>query len=167
MGDKRLVGFFVGEVHYALEIDHVREIVNPGVTSALPRMPEAVVGVADHRGDVVPVVDARRHFGLPPAAPTRATKWILLGEGDGLLGLVVDRVTEVFGSTAPPREPPAAMGTPITRGVSWVAARGDELVFVLDAVRLSRLVADVAARLGEAPSGGAPASSSPPRGGEP
>jgi purine-binding chemotaxis protein CheW len=144
-GDKRLVGFVVGEVHYALDIDRVREIVNPAPTSAVPNMPPAVVGVADHRGDVVPIVDARRHFGLPRIPSTRATKWILLRAEDQLLGLVVDRVTEVFGSTAPPREPPPAMGPARTRGVSYVATRDGELVFVLDTAKLAQVVAGVAA----------------------
>lgn len=143
-GDKRLVGFVVGDVHYALDIAHVREIVNPAPTSAVPHMPPAVVGVADHRGEVVPVVDARRHFGLPRVAATRGTKWILLRAGDQVLGLVVDRVTEVFGSTAAPRDPPAALGDPATRGVAWVAARDGELVFVLDADKLSQIVIGLA-----------------------
>jgi purine-binding chemotaxis protein CheW len=143
-GDKRLVGFVVGDVQYALDIDRVREIVNPAPTSAIPHMPEVVVGVADHRGDVVPLVDARRHFGLPPGAPSRATKWILITAEDQLLGLVVDRVTDVFGSSTPPREPPPALGARETRGVSYVASREGELVFVLDADKLARLVAGVA-----------------------
>ena len=45
-GDKRLVGFVVGDVQYALDIDKVREIVNPAPTSAVPHMPDVVVGVA-------------------------------------------------------------------------------------------------------------------------
>lgn len=153
-GDKRLVGFVVGDVQYALDIQHVREIVNPQPTSPVPHVPPSVIGVTDHRGDVVPIVDARRHFGLPPAPESRATKWILLRAGEHLLGLIVDRVTEVFGSSTPPRDPPAALGDPLTRGVAWVASRDDELVFVLDASKLARLVADVAtelARASEAP----------------
>jgi purine-binding chemotaxis protein CheW len=142
-GDKRLVGFVVGDVHYALEIERVREIVNPTTTSALPQMPPAVVGVTDHRGEVVPIVDARRHFGLASVEPSRATKWILLETQGQLLGLVVDRVTEVFGSSAPPREPPPAMGSTKARGVSWVASYGEELAFVLDVDRFAALVASV------------------------
>jgi len=142
-GDKRLVGFVVGDVQYALDIDKVREIVNPAPTSAVPHMPDVVVGVADHRGDVVPLVDARKHFGLPAVAPNRAIKWILITGNGQLFGLVVDRVTDVFGSSTPPREPPAALGAPEARGVSYVASRDGELVFVLDADKLSRLVAGV------------------------
>lgn len=162
-GDKRLVGFVVGDVQYALDIQHVREIVNPQGTSAVPKMPPSVIGVADHRGDVVPIVDARRHFGLPRAPLTRASKWILLRAGDQLMGLVVDRVTEVFGSSTPPREPPAALGDPSTRGVAWVASREDDLVFVLDATKLAQIVAGMPEAASVVPSD-APPPASPSRG---
>ena len=53
---KNLVSFLVGDVRYAVEIARVREIVNPLATVQLPHAPAEVVGVADHRGDVLPVV---------------------------------------------------------------------------------------------------------------
>src|ERR1700760_1011361 len=95
---KNLVGFVVGEVHYAIDISRVREIVNPLEITHLPHMPYEVAGVADHRGDVVPVIDLRARFGLPAIEPTRQTKWILVDIGDRTLGLMVDGVTEVFGT---------------------------------------------------------------------
>lgn len=74
---KDLVGFLVGDVMYAVRIDVVREIVNPLEIVDLPRAPSSVKGVADYRGDVVPVIDLRERFGLPPAS-TRKTKWVVL-----------------------------------------------------------------------------------------
>ena len=49
----------MGDVRYAVEIHRVREIVNPLPIVTLPHAPAEVVGVADHRGDVLPVVDLR------------------------------------------------------------------------------------------------------------
>ena len=68
---KNLVGFLVGDVMYAVRIEAVREIVNPLEVVALPRAPEAVRGVADYRGVVVPVIDLRERFALPPARMSR------------------------------------------------------------------------------------------------
>src|SRR5688500_2517718 len=108
---KNLVGFLVGEVTYAVRIEVVREIVNPLEVVALPRAPKAVLGVADYRQIVVPVIDLRSRFGLPPAPTSRKTKWIVLdvlpappsstsGPASLVVGkyaaLVVDAVTEVF-----------------------------------------------------------------------
>jgi purine-binding chemotaxis protein CheW len=78
---KDLVGFLVGDVMYAVRIEVVREIVNPLAVVDLPRAPKAVRGVADYRGEVVPVVDLRERFGLPEVAPSRKTKWIVLDVG--------------------------------------------------------------------------------------
>jgi len=75
---KDLVGFLLGEVMYAVRIEVVREIVNPLTIVDLPRAPASVKGVADYRGEVVPVVDLRQRFGLPLVSPSRKTKWIVL-----------------------------------------------------------------------------------------
>lgn len=120
---KTLVGFIVGDVEYAVAIERVKEIANPLEVVALPHAPDSVVGVADYRGDVVPVVDLRTRFGLSSAATTRKTKWIVVEVGDGapqreagvrqderLVALVVDSVTEVFGTGGADMRAPPSLG---------------------------------------------------------
>ncbi len=132
---KSLVGFVVGGARYAVEIGCVREIVNPQPVIALPHAPPGVVGVADHRGEVVPVLDLRSRFGLPPLAATRRTKWLVLRVGTRSVGLVVDSVTDVFGLAPDARREVPSLGD-ASRGVSAVYAHEGALVFVLDAARL-------------------------------
>ena len=76
--------------------------------TALPHTPQEVAGVADHRGDVIPVIALRRRFGLVDQEATRATKWILVRADGQDVGLVVDKVTEVFGTRVAPEDAPAA-----------------------------------------------------------
>jgi purine-binding chemotaxis protein CheW len=131
--DKSLVGFVVGEVSYAVPIHAVREIVNPLAIVPLPHAPEAVPGVSDYRGDVVPVVDMRLRLGLPQVTPTRRTKWIILDVGGRFVALVVDSVTEVFGTAnVALRTAPPLGGGELTRGISSVANHESKMVFVLD-----------------------------------
>lgn len=135
---KNLVGFVVGGVRYAVEIARVREIINPGAVVPLPQAPPVVLGVADHRGEVLPVIDLRRRFGLEPAAPTRRTKWIIVSIGARAAGLVVDAVTEVFGGAAEQaREVPELGVGDAARGITSVYAHGGTLVFVLDVDRVA------------------------------
>jgi purine-binding chemotaxis protein CheW len=54
---KSLVGFVVGDVAYAVPIAAVQEIVAPLPLTELPHSPDVVAGVADHRGQVMPIVD--------------------------------------------------------------------------------------------------------------
>jgi len=148
---KSLVGFLVGEVHYALDIARVREIVNPLDLTPLPHTPAEVIGVADHRGEVVPVIDLRARFGLPRVVPRRSTKWILVGAGRTTVGLVVDGVTEVFGTGGDELRPtPEVGGNRDVRGIAGVATHGGRLTFVLDCERFVEL-ADALSAAGALP----------------
>lgn len=147
---KDLVGFLVGEVMYAVRIEVVREIVNPLPVVGLPRAPATVKGVADYRGEVVPVIDLRERFGLPEVARSRKTKWIVLDVGLAAskaeagrgaadtranhAALVVDSVSEVFGLAGGELRPAPPLGAgDETRGIEGVTTLGSRLVFVLDA----------------------------------
>lgn len=129
---KSLVGFVVGDVFYAIDISVVREIVNPLPVTPLPHTPPEVAGVADHRGEVVPVINLRVRFGLAPIAPTRSTKWILVDGGSNPIGLVVDAVTEVFGTGGDLRSTPEVGGYKQARGITGVTSHNGALTFVLD-----------------------------------
>lgn len=137
---KNLVGFLVGQVHYAVDIWRVREIVQPLPLTPLPYTHASVVGVADHRGDVLPVVDLRLQLGAPPQS-TRKTKWVLLSLGGRTVGIVVDAVTGVFGSADDRlRAAPELGGGGERRGIAGVTTHQDEMVFVIDCSMISDII---------------------------
>jgi purine-binding chemotaxis protein CheW len=137
---KSLVGFVVGDVRYAIGIASVREIVNPSALTLLPHAPDAVAGVIDHRGEVVPIVDLRVRFGLPAARDPRRAKWILIDVEGRSVGLAVDRVTGVFGATGAEIQPPPALGGgEDERGITGVTKHEQNLVFVLDIARFDAI----------------------------
>jgi purine-binding chemotaxis protein CheW len=161
---KNLVGFMVGDVAYAVRIESVREILNPLDVVELPRAPKAVRGVASFRGEVVPVIDLRVRFALASGGPTRRSKWVVvdvLPRPKGLphapappptagrfVALVVDSVTEVFGTGGEEIRPAPPLGSgDDVRGIEGVApyAGPGGLVFVLD-VRAFGALAEAALR---------------------
>jgi purine-binding chemotaxis protein CheW len=143
---KSLVGFFVGTVHYAIPIGRVKEISKPLEMVALPHAPHAVAGVADYRGEVVPVVDLRMRFGMEPSPATRRTKWLVVEVGSRIVALVVDAVSEVFGTGGADLRPaPSLGGGDDARGIAGVASHDGSLVFVLDTTRLRDLTEPLAA----------------------
>jgi len=93
---RKLIGFFVGRVRYGVDIMAMREIINPAEIIEMPAVPDHVLGVADHRDAVVPIIDLRTRFGLPPEDDDRRTKWLLVRCDDNEVGLRVDRVTQVI-----------------------------------------------------------------------
>ena len=158
---KNLVGFLVGEVAYAVRIEAVREIVNPIDVVELPRAPQAVRGVASFRGEVVPVIDLRIRFGLGPIELHRRNKWIIIDvtprarsaahepapvqPRGRFVALVVDSVTEVFGTGGEEIRPAPALGAgDDVRGIEGVASYGGGLVFVLDVRAFNALAEAVA-----------------------
>lgn len=141
---KSLVGFVVGTVSYAVAIGSVREIINPTVLTALPHLPQAVAGVADHRGSVIPVIDLRARFGLGPAADQSRSKWILVDVAGQTVGLIVDQVTDVFGTGGDEIRPAPELGAgDDLRGISGVISYNGGLTFVLEVDRLEQIIAKI------------------------
>ncbi len=137
---KSLVGFAVGDVSYAIPIGCVKEIINPIVLTKLPYAPDVISGVADHRGEVVPVVDLRTRFGVPQSGERRRTKWILVDVGGKTIGLIVDRVTGVFGTGGRSLRPaPNLGGGEEVRGIAGVTLHEGTMVFVLDVDRFETI----------------------------
>ena len=136
---KNLVECVLGDVRYAVGIGAVREIVNPLPTVELASAPSWVIGVADYRDEVVPVIDLRVRFGLAKSVATPRTKWIVVRRGEISFALVVDAVTEVFRSGEVKPAPALQEGSDI-RALDGVTSHDGDMVFILDVGRLAELV---------------------------
>jgi purine-binding chemotaxis protein CheW len=133
---KNMVGFLVGETHYAVDILRVREIVNPLSVVPVPHTPPHVIGVADHRGQTIPVVDLHVRFGLPAADVTRRSKWIIADVNGIDAGLCVDAVTSVFGVETAAVRPPPDLAVTAAALIAGVTLFEGGLVFLLDLDRI-------------------------------
>jgi purine-binding chemotaxis protein CheW len=93
-----LLTFTVAGQLYGLPINHVIRIIEMVTITQLPGVPDFIQGVINLGGKVVPVIDLRRRFGLPPQAYGLYTPIILvdIDVGPGTLGLIVDTVEEVL-----------------------------------------------------------------------
>jgi purine-binding chemotaxis protein CheW len=144
---RSLVAFVVGSVRYALEIGQVREIVTPLPLTMLPHTPNGLAGVADHRSEVVPIIDLRARFGVS-SEQSRKTKWILVDISRRAVGLMVDEVIGVLRiPTGDFRPAPDLGGGEQERGISSVATHEGAMVFVLDLTRFEQLAASFDQRI--------------------
>ena len=92
----QLTAFKVGDEEYVVDILRIREIIRPLPVTPVRRGPRFVEGVISLRGSVIPVVDMRRRFGLPPLSSDSSKRRVIILVIDGrVLGLIVDAVTEV------------------------------------------------------------------------
>lgn len=139
--EKSLVAFVVGDVRYAIDIAQVREIVSALPLTVLPHTPGGLAGVADHRSEVVPIIDLRARFNLAPRTePSRKVKWILVVVVGRTVGLIVDHVVgKITAPSSEFRPPPDLGGGEQARGIASVTTHEGTLVFVLDLSRFEKL----------------------------
>lgn len=88
--------FSLGKEEYGVEILKVREIIGLMHITAVPRMPDFVKGVINLRGKVIPVIDLRAKFGMDGVETTEETCIIVVDIEKILIGVFVDRVSEVL-----------------------------------------------------------------------
>jgi purine-binding chemotaxis protein CheW len=141
---RSLVGFVVGEVAYAVPTACVREITTPSSVTELPHLPRGVIGVFEHRGQVVPVIDLRTCFEVPAHAAEGRAQWIIVEVSHQRIGLCVNRVTGVFEVGFGGLKPVPELGKGVDpRALVGVANQDKRLTFVLDIEAFRTYVLDV------------------------
>ncbi|HEX8699978.1 MAG TPA: chemotaxis protein CheW [Myxococcaceae bacterium] len=76
---------------YALPSADVRELVRAARLTPLPHAPAVVEGLLNLRGELLPVLDLRRRFRLPPRPLSPMDHFIVARAGPRTVGLRVDR----------------------------------------------------------------------------
>jgi purine-binding chemotaxis protein CheW len=133
--------FKLASEEYGLEIGKVRELIGMMEITRIPRARNHIRGVINLRGKVIPVVDLRTRFGLPPTEPTGQTVIIVvqLQSADGALtiGVLVDEVLEVRTIVASQVEKPPALHGHIDVGFLLGIGKSDKrVIFLLDIDRV-------------------------------
>ena len=90
----QFVVFRLGEDEFGLPIEAVNEVARvPDQITRLPKTPKFLEGVVNLRGDVLPVVDQRRRFDMPPLEEQGARRLVVVRTERHRAGLIVDRVS--------------------------------------------------------------------------
>ena len=109
--------FRLGGETYAMGILSIKEIIEYGNITEVPRMPEFIRGVINLRGAVVPVIDLGARFGKHTTNITRRTCIVIIevanGEETQDVGVMVDAVNEVLEISASEIEPAPSFGANI------------------------------------------------------
>lgn len=93
--NRQYVVFRLGKEEYGIDIQMVATIEKIMQITRVPKTPEYVRGVINLRGDIIPIVDLRIRFNLPPLEETEDTRIIIVKLDDLSIGMVVDSVDEV------------------------------------------------------------------------
>lgn len=88
----RGVGFMLAGQHLAVDMSQVSEILQPPRLTKVPGVRSWVLGIANVRGRLVPIMDLAGLLGLPSKANWRSRRVLIVEHGEHLSGLLVDAV---------------------------------------------------------------------------
>lgn len=92
---QQYVSFLVHDEIFAFSIDMVQEIIRVPELARVPMASASMLGLANLRGEILPVFDLRKMLGAARKDINDASRVIVVDDGVRL-GLVVDRVAEVL-----------------------------------------------------------------------
>ena len=135
--EEQIVVLDVGDEAYGIPVQRVREIIRVPPITRVPNGPFFLEGVINLRGQVIPVMDLRKHFGIPTGDETRRTRVVVSELGRHTVGLMVDGVSQVVMVATTEIEPPPSLIAGANDGqIRGVARLGDRLVLFIDPDRM-------------------------------
>ncbi|GAB4325126.1 MAG: chemotaxis protein CheW [Dehalococcoidia bacterium] len=131
--DEHVVIFRLADEFYALDIQAVQEIVRMQNITSIPGADHWVEGITNLRGRVVPVIDLRRRCAVPASEHTNETRIVVVSTANGMVGLIVDAVSEVMRIPGEQIEVPSGIvNVPENNYLRGIAKLEDRLVSLMD-----------------------------------
>lgn len=131
--EEHVVIFRLADEFYALDIQTVQEIVRMQTITSIPGSDFWVEGITNLRGRVVPVIDLRKRCGVDAGEYTAETRIVVVSSAGGMVGLIVDAVSEVMRIPGEQVETPSAIVTvPENTYLRGIAKLEDRLVSLMD-----------------------------------
>lgn len=144
MSEQQFCTFTVDGRVFAIEIEHVQEVLREQALTRVPLAPPVVRGLINLRGEIVPALDLRVRLELDPAPPEANN--VVLRSPTGLVSLLVDEIGDVLDLSALSFEPPPpSLDGPARRLIRGVCERGRDLVLALEPRAIWALVERAAA----------------------
>lgn len=132
----KILTFRLADEEYGVDILKVREILGLQPITPVPGTAAHLRGVINLRGRIIPVMDLRLRFGMDPielATACIVTVQVTRADGEALVGLLVDAVSEVSGVAAGQVEAmPSVGGTRSSEEVLGLLKSQDRVRILLD-----------------------------------
>ena len=111
VGMLTMVEVEVSDQPFAIEIEHVREVIRINEITRVPNLSEFYRGVINLRGNVTPVMDLRRHFNMTEKNVSNNSRIVITDINKTQVGLLVDSVSDILKVPESSLEPPPAIVT--------------------------------------------------------
>jgi purine-binding chemotaxis protein CheW len=132
-GADHYILFTVAGTTYALPSRDVAHVEMVEQVTGVPNAAAFVEGVVFSRGRVVPAINMRARFGMPPAERDLRTRLLVVSKGGRTVGLLVDACREFLTIPASSVQPPGdALLATSAQYITGVATLGDRLIVIVD-----------------------------------
>lgn len=93
---KQFVAFSLQNQEYGVDIASVKEVIKIAPITPVPKSPNYILGIMNLRGRVIPVLDIESKFNLEKINPDKKHIIVIENTMKDLIGVEVDKVTEVI-----------------------------------------------------------------------
>lgn len=132
----KIIIFRVDKNLYGLEITDIQGIETlPEITPlGLPNIPDFIAGIFNLRGDVVPLIDARKKLTVKSVNNDRELQRVLVVEiNHGKVGIIVDEVREIYEFEEQDLHPlPTGIGGLKSEFVRAIGKIDNRLIIIMD-----------------------------------
>ena len=130
---REIVSFFLSGKSYGVDVSRMQGIEKYRELARPSKMPEFLEGVADVRGEVIPVMAIRKHLILPAAEVTEKTKLLVFRTEFAKLACVVDGISKILKiDNNDAQEFPRIIQNEETGYADFVARNGGDLILVIN-----------------------------------
>ena len=131
------VAFRVGTAEYVVPAAQVLHLESFEAATHVPGAPPYVAGLVQVRGRIVPVIDLRRRFGLPPTDRALDHRVVVIQLGARVVGLLVDSARDVIQlDEASVQDAPELIKQQAGGFVTGVVSVRDRLFLIVDVPRV-------------------------------
>jgi purine-binding chemotaxis protein CheW len=133
----QMLTFTLDGVLYGVNVHQVREVKNFEGVTPVPYAPAHVKGVTNLRGEVIPVVDLRRQFGVSAEKSDQEAGIMIIVQEAHPVGVMVDSVQEVLTISKKDIEQNSEHLSTANSGIVLGVAKHDKrLIILLDLMKV-------------------------------
>lgn len=127
----KILIFTLDESAYALPLSTVVRVIHVVEFKRLPQAPEIISGIINVQGEIIPVIDVRKRFGLGIRETDPDDRIIIANTGKRKVALLVDTVTDIK-DLAIREYVNSKESLPFAKHISGVAKVDNELILIYD-----------------------------------
>lgn len=131
--------FCIHQHLFAIASKQIVEIITLQEITYIPNLPDFVKGVTNIRGKIVPLIDLRIKFQLPPRPFDQHTCFIITESEECTVGYIVDRVSDVTNIADDQVSDPPKATDSFAEYITGITEVKGELTFILD---VSKIILD-------------------------